>query len=549
MMAICLVTEIPSLVDITWRSVLGDPLGGDSDVSYSEPDYHPSSDLWSVYLTFPRPLMLSDKDMGEYFRDRDGQWSQETKAAVARHKAGGLDLNDNWALSWRRWSCPGCGRSKNEIFRLSKRGILLAKLELHHDHMADVIWPRAEEVFGKDWRDTAAAGSGEVLHTIRELVTRFSECLLCSECNAADGKVKGRYRNEIDSRFTFTAPEIGRFVRARANHDHEVDFDGAFKIWKSQEGAFMTRVNLVETLLANLGAGSLERERQGSTGARPMWMALGSSELLWTAFYQEAKDSERSSLLSGLRGEFLARSTRRDSAALPRQSSPTAGLGPTDVDYENYIDPVSVKRWLATPENWACPVCGRSKREILRMSNRGKWSGGIREHLEFIDEVDADIIDRRRQLFPSFRNEYWVATVQTVHVCTDCSMIDSQLGQSDLSLRGAYLKLQDMRDCLSESGAHRSHVIDVDLARQRIARNDAYWSAREALRAFESKLSGFRHKMDWWSRNGIARSEIIADLCEDLRVCHRINETDEQEALVTWLLEHVQNAPADANDN
>lgn len=362
-------------------------------------------------------------------------------------------------------------------------------------------------------------------------------------------KGEGTIRNDIDSRFTFTASEIRQFVRERANHDHEIDFDKAFNVWKSQEDAFVARLELVDTLIALLGRGHLAQERQGSTGARPMWMALGADELLRQAFYREAKDSERAKLLSGLRAEFLARSTKGDSAALPRPSTSRGGGGPTDIEYENYIDPVSSKRWLATPEHWRCPVCLRSKRELLRKSNKGKWSGGVREHGEFVDEVDVDVIDRRRRLFPSFRNEYWVAAVKTVHVCSDCSAIGTQVVQGDRSLGDAYLKLSDLRDCLSESVPHRQHVIDVDLARQRIARNDAYWSARDALSALESKTAVFRHKMEWWGRNGIARSEIIADFCEDLRVYHGIRDAADQKALVQWLLMRGEGAPACANDS
>lgn len=229
-------------------------------------------------------------------------------------------------------------RTLGEIFRLSKRGVMLAKLEQHHDHMADYIWPRAEAVFGRDWRDTAAPGFDEILDTIRNLTTRFSVCLVCSECNSADGMIKGRFRNEIDSRFTFTAPEIKQFVRARPNQNYEVDVDQAFRVWKSQEEAFRTRAELVETLLAHLGAGRLGYERSGSIGAQPLWMMLGASETLWKAFCSETKGSQRSGLLSGLRGEFLARSTCRDSATLPRQSRSMDCSGPSDVEYEDYTD-------------------------------------------------------------------------------------------------------------------------------------------------------------------------------------------------------------------
>lgn len=65
--------------------------------------------------------------------------------------ARGLDLNTNWALAEQGWSCPVCRRSKVDLFRVSANGVLLAKLDVHHDHLVDAIWSRSFELFGKDW--------------------------------------------------------------------------------------------------------------------------------------------------------------------------------------------------------------------------------------------------------------------------------------------------------------------------------------------------------------------------------------------------------------
>lgn len=511
-----------------------------------EPDFDPNSELWSAYLTFPRPSKLSDEQMEVYFPDRDGRWSRESKVAITHHGAGGLDLNDNWALAWRGWSCPGCDRPKNEILRLSKRGILLAKLELHHDHIADFVWPHAESLLGKDWRDTAAPGFGEVIGSIQDLAIRFTNCLVCSECNSADGKVKRKYQEEIDSRFSFTTLEIARFVRPQAHCDHDIDFDEALKIWRSARDGFLTRLRLVEQLLTDLENGHLMRERQGTTGARRIWSAIGSAEMLSQAFYREAEGSDRARLLSDLRSVFLARSTSRDSAALPRWPASPNILSPTEAEFASYVDPVSPKRWQATPPDWQCPVCERSKRQVLRKSKKGKWSGGVRQHTGYCDETDAETIEKRRWLFPDFRNEYWVSDAQTTNICSDCAGIGTQVVQGNRSLGKPYLKLQDLRDCLTECGPHQRHEIDINLAQKRIAQNDAYWSAADALNAFNLLLSRFHHKLDCWSQSGARRSDIIADLCEDLRVYNNVTDTADQEALVEWLLKQKEHSNGDA---
>ena len=96
-----------------------------------------SRKAWFVELLFWRPSALNDQEMAMFFPKRDGKWSIQTKEAIKKFGAKGLDLNQNWALVSQNWCCPACKRSKVEIFRLSNRNILLAKLEEHHDHVRE----------------------------------------------------------------------------------------------------------------------------------------------------------------------------------------------------------------------------------------------------------------------------------------------------------------------------------------------------------------------------------------------------------------------------
>jgi len=509
------------------------------DDSEFQTGHDPSSPWWSVSLVFPRPSKLSDEDMQLHFRQRDGRWSKQTKAAVLKHGARGLDLNDNWALVEPNWRCQSCGRAKAEIFRLSKRGVLLAKLELHHDHMRDEVWPHAEKLFGRDWRDTAVPGATDVLDPIEVMVSRFHEALVCSECNTADGKVKARYRSEIDPRFTFTVPEIARFIRPQPNADHDIDYDAALMLWRGQERGHRARVELLDTLLVKLGEGLLASERTGRSGVRPMWMVMDSDDLLRRGFIDEARDDERLGLLTGYRQEFLARSTSRDSAALRSVRVTSHVEAPSDEEFATYVDRVSTKRWNATPEGWTCPVCERSKRELLRGSGKNKWTGGIREHQEYVDERDPERIAVRRRLFAGFANKAWICGYDTVHLCSDCSEVSSSVRQRNRSLASAYLKLSDLRDCLNSALPHRAHDIDFEEAERRLVCNWAYGSAWEAWCRYNSLLSTVRLKMNSWPR-----AEGLADLAEDLRVFHHIEPLEEREALSQWLADEAFKARA-----
>lgn len=344
--------------------------------------------------------------------------------------------------------------------------------------------------------------------------------------------MKARFRSVVDQRFTFTAAEISRFVKARPNDDHEIDFDVAMSIWREQERGHRSRVELLDSLLAKLGDGLLASERAGWTGVRPMWTRMDSDELLRTGFMREAWDDERWSLLSVYRLEFLARSTSRDSAALPPERPARRVDGPSDAEYAAYQDPVSTKRWQATPEDWSCPACGRRKRELLRRSGKGRLTGGIREHHEYLDERDPERIAIRRRLFPGFANESWIRGYETVEVCSDCSETPRAARQRNRGLEGDYLKLADISGCIVRASPHQSHEIDFEEAERRLVRNEPYASAQDAWRRYESMLSKVRVKIESWPR-----AEALADLAEDLRVYHRIDSAEERERLARWLAE------------
>ena len=65
---------------------------------------------------------------------------------------------------------------------------------------------------------------------------------------------------------------------------------------------------------------------------------------------------------------------------------------------------------------------------------------------------------------------------------------------------------------------------------RRLIRNEAYGPAWEAWCRYDSLLSKVRMKMESWPR-----AEGLADLAEDLRVYHHIEQLEERERLSLWL--------------
>ena len=367
--------------------------------------------------------------------------------------------------------------------------------------------------------------------------------MICSECNSADGKVKREFHSLIDRRFSFTFNEIGQFIRVNAQNDHDVDYDRAFEVWKSARESFEVRVNLVDRLLGEMDKGHIFRERGGQAPNTLICGEMRPSNVLLDTFRRDAKESERYRLLYNFRSEFIARSTSRDSAQLPRRASSKHSDRPTEIEFEKYIDRVSEKRWQRTPSNWNTPICERSKKEIIRKSKNGAWTGGIREKIEYIDEEDFEKIKIRKILFPNFKNEYWIARTQSNSICSECSEITARVSQTDPSLTEPYLKLQDLQDCIVDTAPHQRHQIDFDLARQRSVRNEGYRSAATALDAYNSLLSKVHLQMKIWSDRGMPRSKIIYELCEDLRVYNNIEDGTVREEIVKWLLKQEARKP------
>lgn len=83
-------------------------------------------------------LLVECVDSGE-ITSLDSQNSPVAQAIQAIHGNRPFEMNSNWIGSPQGWACPCCKRSKVQISRVGKKGQILAKLVIHHDHMEDVL--------------------------------------------------------------------------------------------------------------------------------------------------------------------------------------------------------------------------------------------------------------------------------------------------------------------------------------------------------------------------------------------------------------------------
>jgi len=133
----------------------------------------------------------------------------------------GLHYHQLWAEVGPHWVCPGCGRSRFQIMRWTKRfpnspGAFwgwVAGLQRHHCH--------SMEFRGND-------------------SPRFSRTIVCDQCNATDGAVKRKF--QLPKKFSFAPEEIRGFVMAIPHGKHTIDYEKALEVYRRVMGGHHNEV-------------------------------------------------------------------------------------------------------------------------------------------------------------------------------------------------------------------------------------------------------------------------------------------------------------------
>lgn len=427
--------------------------------------------MWrDVTITIPDFDQMGDDELAALLPDCDGKWSPVIRAAMTRFSARGLDLNERWAETRQDWRCPGCQRSKGDILRVTDSGILLARLDLHHDHLGDFIKTELKAKFGSKWGTEGPPGAGRAEEIAERLIIRFMWTNVCVDCNGADAAAK-RAISGISASFSFSPGEIAEFITPTPNAPHEIDFERASAAWNRCAPIFWARHSLAVTILDAISRGDLE----GSPGFAlqpPTFLRGGSIRFLTsyadTALLGEISRSEQALLSRSLANDGVNSKTAR--AARPETSPPT------DQEYAAYDGGGSPKPWVETDETWRCPICERSKREILRRGKGSKpWHGRLHQFRDFDFMRDGGGVVVRVSGHTDFL------------VCSGCVDVLSELKQRhpEFRQREHVLPSSDLQTVIRPAPNAR-HEVDWD-ALLALARShavppdmiDAYW--REQL--------------------------------------------------------------------
>lgn len=497
--------------------------------------------FWSTTIELPHVSRLTDEEMEIHFAQLDGIWSKQTRAAVDRFSADGVDLNESWALTSYSWVCPCCRRDKRQIFRLGRRNVLHAKLEFHHDHMRDTVFKRAKELCGDEarWVELCRARSMSFLTDhIRELLLRFPRSLICSDCNVADGAAKTRLG--LDPSFSFSPSEIAAFIVPAPHKEHEIRVDKARDIWAQQEPAYAYRLRLLDQLIGDALSGAIALDRSGRPGNFAADIGLQPTDLLYKAFYARESRTQRVGLLRSIHDDFVARSVSRGTPRSATTTKRKTTRVPTEAEFEAYVDPVSSKLWSSTPNSWDCPVCKRTKRSLLRWSKSGKWSGAIREYTTYQEERDPENIENRVRLFPAFFNDRHILSKTQVLICSDCADVKTRISQHDRSLVQPIFGLDDIAASVTSVEAHQPHEVDFDIAVARARANQALKDALGAFEAFGMMRTRLGNRYDRLKEAGCEDELVMADLSRRLYDDHDICDDVEAEYLGGWILKQSE---------
>jgi hypothetical protein len=471
---------------------------------------------------------MSDDEVEEHVLTRalDGRWSTQTRALMRQFGTDRLDLNDAWADSWQGWNCPCCQRLKREIARLTSEGVLLCKIDMHHDHLTELAKAMFRAAGDQDLPDEVRRRRARARSAAASLIERFTPTLICEDCNHADADMKAALGSDVDRHFSFSPVEIATFIRPASNRSHDIDVAAGRATWQQARPAFEDRVAFAKLMVERVNAGSHDVE------AGPSVFGMNRSDL--TMLYQLASWAAGARSRLGKMVDLLSARSRsthgnqsnRDGRVRRKVVPPTAD------DFSGICAKNAASApWVSAGEDWRCGICERNKFEICRKSNKGGWTAAIQYLQRFDDEIDPENQIRRSR---EHNGPILLGAHHRYSVCQDCRHVVTEAIKLAPGTDEHCFRPADLRELIGEPVPHRLHEVEPGAIRDAVAAN-ADWIA--AVR-------------DYWAH----RQEAINLSC-DVRIAvtrgwpaiearrlvfdaylERHRETDRDYARMTWLL-------------
>ena len=435
-----------------------------------------------LHVDVPDFAVMTDDEVDQHALTKmfDGRWSAQTRWLMEQFGVQKLDLNKAWAQTWIGWSCPCCGRRKSEIARLTENGVLLCQLDWHHDHLGDYA--------GDIMRAKALTGADQETDIIRKracgaaiaVIERFARVVLCNDCNAADAAMKALIGSEVPRSFSFAPSEIAVFVQPKAWQPHDISEDLGQTLWPAAMEEFQERLQFAEMMGDRIAAGLHDRE---ITNFSDPSLNYDDPHFLYRLAWETGGVRHRP---NGLSEALLARSLSTCGRSATTNSKRRVRV-PTHAEFKE-LDLANSRNsgpWRKAGADWRCPCCERSKFEIMRLSNRGKWRAAVMMLNKYELEEDAESIGRR---MAGNARSFFISGVSQVGVCQDCRQIVADASRVRPGSEQDSLKLSDIRELVGVPAAHQTHQVCRDEVSAKLDQNADWLAAVKDFQAHREEV-------------------------------------------------------------
>ncbi|ANF23813.1 hypothetical protein [Stutzerimonas stutzeri] len=289
----------------------------------------------------------------------DGVESPLSKKIQAHHGLDLFEMNGNWIETAQHWTCPCCERGKFSISRVGSKRQILAKLVEHHDHMSDALKAAFRKVFIVSGIDKPTSTGLALVERMAPAFSAYPPVLICEDCNNADAAAKKIISNtgrKLDWH-SFSIGQISQFIIVRHHAPHIIDETKALEVWSLARPAYAARMNLVYEVAKAAVLHDYWFERyQGDTIPVPtLSNGYGRHNGL------ELVDSE------ALVREMTKNTIKHNSNYSRWRTEQHADGDAPPPNFLAFIEslPGCARMWASLSDNWKCPVCKRSKYEIV----------------------------------------------------------------------------------------------------------------------------------------------------------------------------------------
>ena len=371
----------------------------------------------------------------------DGVGSPLSIAIQKQHGPALFEMNRDWVETAQDWTCPCCNRGKFDIARLGNKGQILAKLVEHHDHMSEALKAAFHRVFEVSGTENPTPTGLALVERIAPALSAFSPVLVCEDCNNADAAAKNIILYDVKW-LSFYIGHIRQFIEVGQHAAHGIDEAKVRELWLLIRPAYKTRMQLVYSVAqaAVLHDHWYDALPPGMTEVPTLSNGL-----------------QHSNGLHLVSGEALCRAMADTHVKHPANrcrwrtaNKPAGGSPPPNYLAMVQSQPGAASRWNPLDHGWVCPICDRTKYEILSYKD-GKIS--FHTHL------------------PSKKSRAWV---ETKDICAACYNVvrdvQRELQDSLSPVAGATFDCitPDQLRSIIRPRPHSAHAVDGKKAQQLI---------------------------------------------------------------------------------